>query len=54
MGAVNIIFHEWKDLKADINKAHKISDKLKYAFYPPGWHHDGPSQTSRILQNRNF
>ena len=54
MGAVNIIFHEWKDLMADINKAHKISDKLKYAFYPPGWHHDGPSQTSRILQNRNY
>jgi len=50
MGPVNIIFHEWKALIADLKKAPGLSIKLKYLFNPPGWSHDGSSKTARVLQ----
>jgi sterol desaturase/sphingolipid hydroxylase (fatty acid hydroxylase superfamily) len=49
-GAVNIIFHEWKALVHDVKKAPGIKNKLGYMFNPPGWSHDGSSQTARVLQ----
>jgi sterol desaturase/sphingolipid hydroxylase (fatty acid hydroxylase superfamily) len=49
-GAVNIIFHEWKALVHDVKKAPGIKNKLGYLFNPPGWSHDGSSQTARVLQ----
>ncbi len=49
-GAVNIIFHEWKALVHDVKKAPGIKNKLLYMFNPPGWSHDGSSQTARVLQ----
>lgn len=51
-GAVNIIFHEFKALIADVRKAPKLLDKIKYFIYPPGWSHDGSTQTARVLQRQ--
>ncbi len=48
--AVNIIFHEFFALFADVKKASSLKDKLKYIFYPPGWSHDGSTQIAKILQ----
>jgi len=50
MGPVNIVFHEWGALIADMRKAPGLSNKIKYLFYPPGWSHDGSSKTARVLQ----
>ncbi|HEK21416.1 sterol desaturase family protein [Mucilaginibacter sp. 44-25] len=50
MGPVNVIFHEWKALIADVRKAPGFGNKLKYLFNPPGWSHDGSTQTARVLQ----
>jgi sterol desaturase/sphingolipid hydroxylase (fatty acid hydroxylase superfamily) len=49
-GAINIIFHEWKALVHDVKKAPGIKNKLGYLFNPPGWSHDGSTQTARVLQ----
>jgi len=45
-----IIFHEWINLLKDLRKTKSFSTKLKYLFYPPGWSHDGSSQTTKELQ----
>jgi sterol desaturase/sphingolipid hydroxylase (fatty acid hydroxylase superfamily) len=50
MGPVNVLFHEWKSLLRDVKHAPGISNKLKYLFNPPGWSHDGSTQTARALQ----
>ncbi|MFD0794376.1 sterol desaturase family protein [Mucilaginibacter litoreus] len=50
MGPLNVIFHEWKSLIADVKKAPGLGNKLKYLFNPPGWSHDGSTQTARVLQ----
>lgn len=49
-GPVNIIFHEFVALYRDVRKAPTFGYKLKYIFYPPGWSHDGSTQTARVLQ----
>lgn len=49
-GAVNIIFHEFRALIADAKRAPNFKDKLKYFLYPPGWSHDGSTQTARVMQ----
>lgn len=51
-GPVNIIFHEFFALLQDMKRATSLPDKLKYMFFPPGWSHDGRSQTSKDLQQR--
>jgi sterol desaturase/sphingolipid hydroxylase (fatty acid hydroxylase superfamily) len=51
MGPVNVLFHEWRALLADVKRAPGVSNKLKYLFNPPGWSHDGSTQTARALQN---
>jgi sterol desaturase/sphingolipid hydroxylase (fatty acid hydroxylase superfamily) len=50
LGPVNILFHEWKALIADVKKAPNFKTKLGYLFNPPGWSHDGSTQTARVLQ----
>ena len=50
IGPVNILFHEWKALLADVKKAPTLKIKLQYFFYPPGWSHDGSTQTAKVLQ----
>jgi sterol desaturase/sphingolipid hydroxylase (fatty acid hydroxylase superfamily) len=49
-GPINIIFHEWRAMIADVRKAPTLSTKLKYIFNPPGWSHDGSSKTTRELR----
>jgi sterol desaturase/sphingolipid hydroxylase (fatty acid hydroxylase superfamily) len=49
-GPVNILFHEWKALFRDIRRAPSLKAKLQYLFNPPGWSHDGSTQTARVLQ----
>jgi sterol desaturase/sphingolipid hydroxylase (fatty acid hydroxylase superfamily) len=49
-GPVNIIFHEFIALYRDVKKAPTFTDKMKYIFYPPGWSHDGSTQTARVMQ----
>lgn len=52
-GPINIIFHEWKEIFKDFfdRKKHlPLGTRLKYVFMPPGWSHDGSSQTSKELQ----
>ncbi len=54
-GAVNIVFHEWKNILNDLKKPVSFMDKLKYIFAPPGWSHDNSTLTSsqlRKLENK--
>lgn len=46
----HIIFHEWQAIGKDLKKKTSISNKLKYLFMPPGWSHDGSSQTAKELR----
>ena len=43
-------FHEWKMIGKDLKKKIPLSQKLKYLFMPPGWSHDGSSQTADELR----
>lgn len=49
-GPVNIIFHEFIDLKKDIKKAPTFKDKIKYIINPPGWSHDGTTKIAKLMQ----
>lgn len=49
-GPVNILFHEWKALFRDMKKAPSFKARLQYLFNPPGWSHDGSTQTARVMQ----
>lgn len=51
-GAVNIIFHEFRALMADVKKAPRLIDKIRYFIYPPGWSHDGSTQTAKVMQRQ--
>jgi len=50
MGPVNIIFHEWKALTADVKKAPGLKTKIRHLFNAPGWSHNGSTQTARAMQ----
>jgi sterol desaturase/sphingolipid hydroxylase (fatty acid hydroxylase superfamily) len=44
---VNLIFHEWKNMWADLHRKDiGMKEKMGYLFGPPGWSHDGSRQTS--------
>ena len=47
---IDIATHEYKALWRDIKNAPGILNKLKYAFMPPGWSHDGKTKTAKQLQ----
>ncbi len=47
---VHIVTHEWQEIARDMKKSKSLKDKLNYLFRPPGWSHDGSSQTARELQ----
>ncbi len=47
---VKIIFHEWRNIFADMKKSTKLKHKLMYLFAPPGWSHDGSTKTSNQLR----
>ena len=50
MGPVNIVFHEFKAMWGDMKRAPGLINKIKYMLYPPGWSHDGSSQTAKVMQ----
>jgi len=50
LGPVNIVMHEWKNIISDLKRPIGWTNKLKYLFMPPGWSHDGQSQTSSQLR----
>jgi hypothetical protein len=47
-----VIFHEWKALLHDVKKAPGFKHKIGYLFNPPGWSHDGTTQTAKVLQKQ--
>lgn len=49
-----IVTHEWRDIGRDLLRAGSWRNKLKYLFYPPGWSHDGSTQTSKQLQDAYY
>jgi sterol desaturase/sphingolipid hydroxylase (fatty acid hydroxylase superfamily) len=48
---IGIIIHEWLAMWKDISqKSIGMKNRLKYIIYPPGWSHDGRSQTSKQMR----
>ncbi|MBC7553539.1 MAG: sterol desaturase family protein [Taibaiella sp.] len=47
---IGIVFHEWKAIAADFRKKVPFTTKLKYLLKPPGWSHDGSTQTAKQMQ----
>ncbi len=48
---INIIFHEWRDIWTDLRNNNSWNIRLKYLFMPPGWSHDGRSQTAKQMRS---
>lgn len=46
--------HEYAAIWEDVKRADKLSDKLKYIFYAPGWSHDGTDLRSKTLQQQRL
>jgi sterol desaturase/sphingolipid hydroxylase (fatty acid hydroxylase superfamily) len=44
------VLHEWYSIGKDMKKKIPFFTKLKYLFMPPGWSHDGSTQTSAELR----
>jgi sterol desaturase/sphingolipid hydroxylase (fatty acid hydroxylase superfamily) len=42
----NLVFHEWKKLVDDLRIPGPFGQKIKYLLAPPGWSHDGRTQTA--------
>jgi len=48
---VNLIFHEWKNMCADLRRKDiGLKEKAGYLFGPPGWSHDGSRHTSHQMR----
>jgi sterol desaturase/sphingolipid hydroxylase (fatty acid hydroxylase superfamily) len=47
---VTIVTHEWRALARDLSKKTTFLNKVRYLLKPPGWSHDGSSQTSDQLR----
>ncbi len=47
---VDVVFHEWKNIAADLRKDTSLLNKLKYLIMPPGWSHDGSTKTANELR----
>lgn len=48
--ALYVATHEYGAIWRDVKRARKLSDKLKYIFYAPGWSHDGPDMRAKIVR----
>lgn len=49
--ALNIVFHEWKQLFKDMRRKDiGFKEKWNYVFGPPGWSHDGSRLTSEQMR----
>lgn len=47
---IYIVTHEWQAIGKDLRKTKSLRTKLNYLLRPPGWSHDGSTQTSKELQ----
>jgi hypothetical protein len=47
---VKLVMHEWIAMGKDLKKKTSLLNKIKYMIKPPGWSHDGSSQTSIELR----
>lgn len=47
---INVVFHEWREIWQDLKKDTSWKVRLKYLFMPPGWSHDGSSQTAKEMR----
>ena len=47
-----VVLHEYKSIWRDVRRAKKLSDKLKYIFYAPGWSHDGEDLRAKTLRGK--
>lgn len=49
--AVNIVFHEWKQIWKDVSQPGlNWKQRLHYVFGPPGWSHDRSRKTSAMMR----
>lgn len=49
---VTVATHEYASIIKDIKRARKLSDKLKYIFFAPGWSHDGEDKRAKTLRKK--
>ncbi len=49
---VHIVMHEWIAIAKDMSKKVPFATKLKYLINPPGWSHDGSTQTAKQMQDK--
>lgn len=47
----HIIFHEWQAIGQDLRKPTTLANKIRYLIKPPGWSHDGSTQTAKQMRN---
>ena len=47
---INVLNHEYRALWHDLRRAPDLTTRLRYLFGPPGWNHDGPDKSARILR----
>ncbi len=48
---VNLVMHEWSSIASDLKKSGlSFRQRLKYILGPPGWSHDGSTQTSNEMR----
>ncbi len=53
--AVNLVFHEWKNITKDITRKDlSWKQRLGYLFRAPGWSHDGSRLTSGQLRMKEM
>jgi sterol desaturase/sphingolipid hydroxylase (fatty acid hydroxylase superfamily) len=48
----NMIFEEWINIRKDWQKNIDFRTKLRYLLMPPGWSHDGSTQTSAQMRKK--
>jgi len=51
---LDVYFGEIVALAKDVWKAPGIKNKVLYLFMPPGWHHSGNHQTSKVVRGEYF
>ncbi|MEO9893840.1 sterol desaturase family protein [Aurantibacter sp.] len=51
---IDVYFGEFIALFKDVINAPGLKNKLMYIFMPPGWHHTGEHQTSKIVRAAYF
>ncbi len=52
---LRVAFHEWIALFRDIAQPGlSLRQRLAYAVAPPGWRHDGTSETSEVIKARHL